>query len=50
MKKERTKLIRISESVHTKLKIHSAKKKKSITEFANNSLLNAIKNDLIEKQ
>jgi len=45
-----TKSIRISETVHTKLKIHVAKRKKSIVEFADKAILKEISLDkAIEK-
>lgn len=40
-----TKSIRISESVHDKLKVHVAKKKKSIVSFADNAIMKEIKLD-----
>ena len=44
-----TKSIRISEKVHSKLKIHVAKNKESIIEFADKAIKNAIELDKIEK-
>jgi predicted HicB family RNase H-like nuclease len=45
-----TKSIRISEKVHTKLKIFVAKRKISIIDFADTAITNAIKESNAKKQ
>jgi len=45
-----TKQIRISEKVHDKLKIHVAKKKKSIIEFADTAIVNQIRAEKLEEK
>lgn len=45
-----TKQIRISEKVHTKLKIHVAKKKGNIIEFADRALKDAMELDRLREK
>lgn len=44
-KEENIKSVKISESVHTKLKVHVAKKKVNITEFVDEAIVEKIKSD-----
>lgn len=45
-----TKSIRISEKIHSELKIHVAKNKKSIVEFADKAIKDAIELDRVRSR